>query len=278
MRAYLRTFTLFLVFIALFVGVGYVAAVYLGAPPGPTMLVFLGIATVLNVAMYFWSDKIVLKSYRARLVEPHEAPRLHTIIDRLVAQTGMAKPRVAIIPSHTPNAFATGRNPEHAVVAATTGILELLNDDELDGVLAHELSHVRNRDTLIMTVAAVLASAISFLAYMFLFGGRRDVNPLVGILLFLTAPLAATLLRLALSRNREYAADASGAEICGHPEALASALQKLEHGSRLRPMHRGNPSTSSLFIVNPFRGGMAGLFSTHPPTEERVKRLIEKRE
>lgn len=277
MRGYLRTFTLFLVFIGLFVGIGYIAAIYLGAPPGATMAVFLGIAMVLNVAMYFWSDKIVLRTYRARLVEANEAPRLHRIVDRLVAQTGMPKPRIAIIPTGTPNAFATGRSPDHAVVAATNGILELLDDEELEGVLAHELSHVRNRDTLIMTVAAVLASAISFIAYMFLFGGRRDVNPLVGILLFLTAPLAATLLRLALSRNREYAADATGASICGKPEALASALRKLEYGSQVRPMQRGNPSTSSLFIVNPFRGGLSGMFRTHPPTEDRVKRLLSRR-
>jgi heat shock protein HtpX len=278
MRGYLRTFSLFLVFIGLFVAVGYLIALYMGAPPQATMAIFLVIAMVLNVAMYFWSDKIVLRSYRAKIVEPHDAPRLHTIVDKLVLRSGMPKPRVAIIPMMTPNAFATGRNPDHAVVAATTGILQLLDDDELEGVLAHELSHVKNRDTLIMTVAAVLASAISFAAYAAIFTRSRDGNPLIGILIFLTAPLAATLLRLALSRNREFAADATGANICGKPEALARALQKLEHGSNARPMQGTNPSTASLFIVNPLRGGGARkLFSTHPPTQERVERLTGRR-
>lgn len=226
-----------------------------------------------------FSDKLVLRMYGAREVTPQEAPRLHAIVDRLTPRMGIPKPRVAIVPSPTPNAFATGRNRRNAVVAATEGILQLLDDDELSGVLAHELAHVENRDVLTSTIAATLAGAITFASRTLLFsGGGRDARGGGGIALLaaLVAPIGAMLVQLGIGRGREFAADADGAHVHGDPLALARALEKLEAYNQARPMRRGSPATANLFIVNPFRGMRVGsLLSTHPPTQERVRRLRE---
>jgi len=278
MRGYLRTFVLFVVFTLLLVGIGQIAGAYWGVSPAASLALFLIPALLLNFIMYFLSAKMVLWSTRAKIVGPAEAPRLHRLVERVALKADIPKPQVAIMPSATPNAFATGRNPKHAVVAATSGILDLLDDDELEGVLAHEISHVKNRDVLIMTIAAAFASIISYVGWAMLWNRNRDANPLVAILVWILAPLAAMLIQLAISRSREYGADASGARLLGNPEPLARALKKLERGAQVRPMRQGNPATSSLFIVNPFRGAsLAGMFSTHPPTEERVRRLEELR-
>jgi heat shock protein HtpX len=226
---------------------------------------------------YFYSDKMVLHMYRARIVKEHEAPRLYKIVKRVSKKANIPMPRVAIIPEANPNAFATGRNPNHAVVAATEGILDLLDDDELEGVIAHEVGHVKNRDILVMSVAATIAGAISFAANFALWGSMfsdRDSNPILLLIIAITAPIAAMLIQMAISRSREYEADRRGALLIGKPLALATALERLERGSRMYPLERGNPATSSLFIVNPFRGGaLVTLFSTHPPIRERVRRL-----
>jgi heat shock protein HtpX len=243
-------------------------------------------AGVMNFASYWWSDKIVLWMYGAREVRDSEAPEFHAAIRRLAQRAGLPMPRVYIIPTETPNAFATGRNPQHAAVAATEGILRILTPDELEGVMAHELGHVRNRDILISTIAATLAGAIMMLARMAQFaamfgGGRQSDNEeggggggIVGmILLAILAPLGAMLIQMAISRAREYLADAAGAQISRKPWALADALEKLERGAAALPMN-ANPATAHLFIVNPLRGsGLLNLFSTHPPVAERVARL-----
>jgi heat shock protein HtpX len=276
MRGYLRTFVLFLVFTLLLVAIGQVAGMYWGTSPRTSLLIFLVPALLLNFAMYFFSAKMVLWSSGARMVTPEEAPRLHRLVERVALRAGIPKPRVAVIPTATPNAFATGRNPKHAVVAATFGILEILDDDELEGVLAHEVSHVKNRDILIMTIASAFASVVSYAAWAMLWNRDRNANPLVGLLVWLLAPIAATLVQLAISRSREFGADASGAQLLGNPRPLANALLKLERGVQARPMRHGNPATSSLYIVNPFRGArLSRMFSTHPSTEERVRRLEE---
>jgi heat shock protein HtpX len=254
-----------------------------------TALVFVG---VLNFGMYFFSDKLALASTGAKPVEEHELPQVYAIVRSLTQREGMPMPKVYLIDAPQPNAFATGRNPKHAAVAVTTGILQLMDNDELEGVLAHEISHVRNRDVLIGTIAATVAAALSFLARMAMFrsifGGRdrSDNNPLAGIIALVSiiiAPIAAMLIRFAISRSREYEADRSGAEISGNPLALARALQKLEAGTTRIPMDV-NPSTAQLFIADPLkafgnrgRGNQASsfarLFSTHPPIPERVERL-----
>jgi len=281
MASYGRTFLLFTVLTGLFMAIGFILGAMWGTDPYGSMLFFLVIAALFNVATYFWSDKFVLWSYRAKVVTEEEAPRLYRIVRDICQRNDLPMPRVAIIPSMNPNAFATGRNPKHAVVAATEGIMRLLNDDELAGVMAHEMAHVKNRDILIMSIAATFAGAISYAttaAYWgALFGGNRENgggNLLTALVLMITAPLAAALVQMAISRNREYAADAVGAQLHGRPLALASALKKLHSiGSRV-PMEQGSPATAHLFIVNPFSGGaMAALFSTHPPVEERVRRL-----
>ena len=273
-----RTFLLFVSFVVLMSVVGWVSAGFWGTSPLGSLLIFAILAGGLNLVFYFFSDKLVLKSYGAQIVTPRDAPRLHRIIDKVVLQAGIPKPRVALIPSANPNAFATGRGPKHAVVAATEGIMQLLDDEELEGVLAHEISHVKNRDTLVMTIAATMAAVISFAARMMVFGRDRDVNPIVAIAVLITAPIAAILLQLAISRSREFKADQTGARLVGKPWALASALEKLEYGAQVRPIGRGGPATSSLFIVNPFRSGvMASMFSTHPATHERVRRLRQMR-
>jgi heat shock protein HtpX len=234
----------------------------------------------MNFFMYFASDRMVLRMYGARIVSVAEAPELYGMVDRLRQRAGLPMPTVAIAPQDQPNAFATGRNPEHAVVCVTEGILRLISKEELEGVIAHELAHIKNRDMLLQTVTATMAGAISSLAWIGMFaGGRGDDeeggNPVSSILMVILAPLAASLVQMAISRQREYKADAVGAEICGRPLALASALRKLELGARRIPMHV-SPAAAPLAQVNPLAfsgGGMAKLFSTHPPTEERVARL-----
>lgn len=244
------------------------------------MIMALAFAAITNVGAYWFSDKIVLAMYGAREVSPAEAPELHQVVDNLAMKAGIPKPKVYIIPTDAPNAFATGRDPHHAAVAATEGILGILNHDELEAVLAHELGHVRNRDILISTIAATVAGAISMVARLaFWFGGfgrdrDREGNGLVLLLTMILAPIIALIIQLAISRSREYAADASGAKLSGHPLALASALAKLQRGAQVRPMEDATPATAHMFIVNPLTGGWArSLFSTHPPTEERIKRL-----
>lgn len=279
-----RTALLMGALLALFVVAGWVLAGFgLAADPISAMVLFGLVALALNLAAYFWSHKFVLWSYRAKLVGPAEAPRLFAIVDKVRRQAGLPMPQVAVIPMQVPNAFATGRNPKHAVVAATEGILRMLDDDELEGVMAHELGHVTNRDMLVMTMAATVAGAITFAARMLfwnaLFGhgdNRHPTTALVGILFMVLAPVAALLVQLAVSRQREFKADAIGAKLCGKPWALARALQKMEQVAKGHPLDAGqaNPSTASLFIVNPFRGSaFSKLFSTHPDTAERVRRL-----
>lgn len=246
------------------------------------MLMALVLAGVMNFVSYFWSDKIVLASYRAQPVGREESPELFAIVEGLASKAGIPMPRLYVLPDPALNAFATGRNPSHAAVAATEGILRAMNRDELQGVLAHELSHVLNRDTLISTVAATLAGAIGFLARMAYFmpmGGNRDDdrrgNPLAGLLMLILAPIAAFLIQMAVSRSREYAADAAGAKLVGYPNGLASALRKLQSASDRIPLQGADPSTAHLFIVNPLSGrSFMGLFSTHPPLEARIERLM----
>ncbi|AKB82908.1 Peptidase M48, Ste24p precursor [Methanosarcina barkeri 3] len=259
---------------------------YFGGTSG--MIIAFLFAVIMNFGSYWYSDKIVLKVYRAKEVSPAEAPNLHRIVDGLAMKAGIPKPKVYIVESGMPNAFATGRNPEHAAVAATTGILELLSYEEMEGVLAHELAHVKNRDTLISAIAATLAGVVTMLANWAQiaaifggFGGSRDDDNggIIGLIVMaVVAPIAATLIQLAISRSREYAADAEGASISRKPWALASALEKLEYGnSHYSPKVsdvQAKESSAHMFIVNPLKGGaIQSLFSTHPATDERVKRL-----
>jgi heat shock protein HtpX len=247
------------------------------------MMVAFFIALAMNFVSYWFSDKIVLAAYRAQPIDEASAPRLYAIVHRLATRAGVPMPRVYLIPSETPNAFATGRNPEHAVVAVTEGIMRILDEDELEGVLAHELSHVKNRDVLISTIAATLAGAITYLAHMAqwaaIFGGRRDddeggSNPIAMIFLAILAPIAAMLVQMAVSRSREFHADATGARVAGQPWGLMKALEKLQMANQAVPMHQATPATAHLFIVNPLSGEMLmKLFSTHPPLEERIARL-----
>lgn len=245
------------------------------------MLAFAVLALVLNVGAYFFSDRIVLRMHRAREASEAEAPRLHAMVRELSARAGIPVPRLYVIEAPEPNAFATGRNPANAVVAVTTGILAILSERELRGVLAHELAHVKNRDILVATIAAAIAGAISMIANVLQFtaifgGGDEDApSPLAMIGLALIAPIAATLIQLGVSRSREYLADETGARISGDPDALASALAKLELANRGGELISGEPATASLYIVNPLSGveGITSLFSTHPPIRERVRRL-----
>jgi heat shock protein HtpX len=276
----LKTTALLAVLTALLVIIG--AA--LGGRSG--MLLFFGIAVVMNLGSYWFSGDIALRMAGAREVSEQEAPELHQIVSEVATYAHLPKPRVAIIDSPSPNAFATGRDANHAVVAVTTGILGLLSRDELMGVLGHELGHVRNHDILISSIAATVAGAITMLAHAAQwamifggFGGRSrddEYNPFAALIMIILAPLAAMLIQLAISRSREFGADETGARIVGNPEALARALEKLEMATSVRPLPV-NPSVAHMFIVNPLKGvrgvNFAGLFSTHPPLEERIRRL-----
>lgn len=249
---------------------------------GGMMIAFM-IACGMNIFSYWFSDKIVLRMYGAQEITEHDNPTFYGIVRRLASKAGMPMPKVYIIPSETPNAFATGRNPDHAAVAATQGIMRILSAEELEGVMAHELSHVAHRDILISTIAATLAGAISMIANMLqwgaIFGAGRDDEEggggMIGALaMAIIAPIAAMLIQMAVSRSREYMADEGGAKLCGRPLALAQALRKLDTASRMLPMHEARPATAHMFIVNPLTGGgIARLFSTHPPMEERIARL-----
>ena len=246
------------------------------------MLIALIFAFVMNFVSYWWSDKIVLAMYGARPVDEASAPDLYSMVRRLATKAGVPMPKVYVIPSEQPNAFATGRNPSHAAVAVTEGIMRILDMEELEGVLAHEMSHVINRDVLIGTIAATLAGAITYLAHMaqwtaFMGGGRSDdddgPSPIAMVLMAVIAPIAAMLVQLAVSRSREFHADATGARLAGRAYPLAKALEKLDMASRAIPMN-ANPATAHLFIMNPLRGeSLMRLFSTHPSTEERIARL-----
>ncbi|PYM83912.1 MAG: zinc metalloprotease HtpX [Candidatus Rokuibacteriota bacterium] len=273
----LKTGVLLGVLTALFVVIGYA----LGGQQG--MVVAFAVAVAMNMVSYWFSDKIVLAMYGARPISEAEAPRLYAIVRRLATRAQIPMPPVYLIPTDAPNAFATGRSPAHAAVAVTEGIMRILDEEELEGVLAHELSHVRNRDVLISTIAATIAGAITYLAHMMqwaaFFGGGRSSDdeeggsPWAMLLLAILAPFAAMLVQLAVSRAREYQADASGARLAGRPWGLAKALEKLETAARAEPMP-ANPATAHLFIVNPLSGQtLMRLFSTHPPIEERVRRL-----
>ncbi len=270
-----RTAALMAVMIVLFALIGRAIA-----GPGGMMIAFL-FAIGLNFFSYWFSDKIVLKMYGAEEVSRQDAPDLVDMVDRLRQRAGVPMPRVCIIPSDNPNAFATGRNPENAVVAVTEGIMRTLDRDELAGVIAHELAHIENRDILTSSIAATLASSITLLAQFGFYFGGRDRGGLVGSLLMLIlAPIAATLIQTAISRTREFAADRDGARISGNPRGLADALARLQQGAEARPMQAtsNTENTAHMFIVNPFAGAMSGLanlFSTHPPTEERIERLNE---
>ncbi|MFQ5604410.1 MAG: zinc metalloprotease HtpX [bacterium] len=249
----------------------------IGGQNGALIAFFL--AAGMNFFSYWYSDKMILATYRAQPVTEAQQPRLYAMVRRLAQHAQLPMPKVYVIPSATPNAFATGRDPQHAAVAVTEGILRQLNQDELEGVLAHELAHIKNRDILIGSVAATIAGAINMLYYFGLFfgggGDDDDGNPFVSLLMIILAPIAAMLIQMAISRSREYAADRGGALISGKPLALASALENLERGVARVPM-KAKPTSAHIFIVNPLRGGgIASLFSTHPSTRERVHRLRE---
>ncbi len=262
-------------------GLLVVIGALIGGPQ--TALMFLVIGLVMNLGVYWFSDKIALKSAGAKPITEEQAPEIYEMVRELTTAAKMPMPALYVIPQEAPNAFATGRNPDHAAVAVTAGITRLLSPDELRGVIAHELAHIRNRDTLIQAVAAAIGGAITYLGYMLLWFGGDDDSPIgliASLALVLLAPIAASIIQLAISRQREYSADATGAQICGNPESLASALLRLEEGSKAIPM-KVNESTECLYIVKPLAGGkgkaLAGLFSTHPPIEERVRRLRQMR-
>jgi len=268
------------VLLASLTGLLLAAGLWFGGQIG--LIAAFGIAMVMNAISYFFSDKIVLFIYKAKEADVSEYPRLHQIINEVAEKAEIPKPKIYIVPSANPNAFATGRNPKNAVVAVTKGILDLLTENELKGVIAHEIAHVKNRDILISTVAATIAGAISFLAFMArwaaIFGGVRGNgsgrNVIELLVLAILTPVLATIIRLAISRSREYLADETGAKTIKDSKSLASALKKLEEAAKKRPMLFGNETTSHMFIVNPFRKSfLTSIFSTHPPMEERVKRL-----
>lgn len=282
MTSQLKTVLLLGLLSAVIIGMG-------GLVGGRTGLVIAcGLALVMNIGSYWFSDSIVLRMYGARELSPAEAPWLHQIVEDLARRAGVPKPRICSIPEEAPNAFATGRDPEHGVVAVTDGILRILSPEELRGVLAHEMAHIANRDILIQTIAGVMGSVIVMLANMLqfaaIFGGNRSndgeggTNPLAAIAMAILAPIAASLIQMAISRSREYLADETGARLCGQPLALAGALHKLSGAAGALPLHSGNACTEQMFIVKPvfgFGGGMNNLFSTHPPIEERIQRLVD---
>lgn len=271
----LKTMILMVTLTLMLVAIGGI----LGGKSGMTFALIMAFG--INFFSYWFSSKIVLRMYGAKEVKESDAPELYEIVRRLSYKAGIPMPKVCIIPSDQPNAFATGRNPKNGVVAVTTGIMRLLTKEELEGVIAHELAHIKNRDILVGTIAATIAGAISYLAQMaqwaMLFGGRHDDedrgNPIVAIIMMIVGPIAALLVQMAISRSREYGADASGARISGNPLYLANALKKLHYASQKIPMD-ANPATAHMFIVNPLSGdGFLKLFSTHPPIEERITRL-----
>ncbi len=267
---------------ALLLGVLSALLLFIGEALGGAqgMVIGFGFAVATNFASYWFSDKIVLRMYSAQEVGPGH--RLHEIVSRLAQRAGLPQPRCYVIPQPSPNAFATGRNPEHAAVAATEGILQMLDDGELEGVLAHELAHVKHRDILISSVAATLAAAIMMISRFAMFwGGSRDddrqgANPIAMIATIILAPVAAMLIQAAISRSREFDADAGGASIAGSPRGLVDALRKIESASKVVPLD-ANPATAHMFIIKPFSAqGLLGLFSTHPPTEQRIQALLQK--
>lgn len=283
MTSQIKTILLLGLLSAVIIGMG-------GLVGGRTGLVIAcGLALVMNIGSYWFSDSIVLRMYGARELSPSEAPWLHQIVEDLARRAGVPKPRICSIPEEAPNAFATGRDPEHGVVAVTDGILRILSPEELRGVLAHEMAHIANRDILIQTIAGVMGSVIVMLANMLqftaIFGGNRNsdgesggTSPLAAIVLAILAPIAASLIQMAISRSREYLADETGARLCGQPLALAGALHKLSGAAGALPLHSGNACTEQMFIVKPvfgFGGSMNNLFSTHPPIEERIQRLVD---
>lgn len=284
MGARIKTFGLLVFLTVLLVSVGYLVGAFLNISTTYTLTIAFGLAMILNVMTYWYSHKWVLKMYKARIVNESEEPELHRMVERLAGYANIPKPKIAITKSDTPNAFATGRNPSNSVVAITRGARELLNEEELEGVLSHELAHIKNRDMLINTMAAVIAGAIAYLGFagrfgLFFGGGRRSGGGIIALIAIILLPIAAMMVRLGISRTREYGADAEGANISGKPLALASGLKTIENyvnkkvKSRRNP-EKGNPATSHLFIVNPFRGsGFTKLLSTHPPTKKRVEKL-----
>lgn len=276
MAATAKTLLMMGVMTGLLAALGYL---FLGGLAG--LILFVGLAAVFNFGAYWFSDKLALRMAGAREVTPEEAPRLHQIVDEVTAMTSLPKPRVYIVDNPSPNAFATGRNPKHAVVAATSGIMSLLDDRELKGVIAHELGHVGNRDILIGSIAAILAGAITWITTsmmwgMFLGGRRNNENALLSLVAIILMPIAASIVQMSISRTREYEADRTGAKTTHDPEALADALGKLQQGALMRPM-QVNPAQAHMYIVNPLAGlkgaQFSGLFSTHPPIEERIARL-----
>ncbi len=272
--AAMRTTILLATLTGLLVAIGYL----IGGVQ--TAFFFLIIGAVINMGAWWFSDRIALGMARAKPLSEQEDPRLYQMVRDLTTRAGLPMPKLYVIPQEQPNAFATGRSPQHAAVAVTAGIRKLLSEDELRGVLAHELGHVRNRDILLQSVVATIAGAITWIAYMLLWFGGEDDSPLgaiAALAMFLLAPIAASIIQLAISRQREYSADATGAEICGNPESLASALLRLEQGAQAIPM-QVNQASEPLYIVKPFHGGgVQALFSTHPPIEERVRRLRQMR-
>lgn len=270
----IKTVFLMSLMMALFLLVGYA----IGGNSGMTIALIFSI--VMNFGSYWFSDKIVLSMYRAKQITRAEAPKFYDMVERLAQNANLPMPKVYIINDPTPNAFATGRNPQNAAVAATTGILQSLNDEEIAGVMAHELAHVKNRDILISTIAATLVGTISYIAHMAgwlaMFGRNNDEDSgsgIGGLLLIILSPIIATLLQLAISRSREYMADEGGARISRNPLALASALAKISKANQLHHIRNVEPATAHMFIVSPLFGGIGKLFSTHPPIEERIKRL-----
>jgi heat shock protein HtpX len=282
MGAAARTALLMLVLTGILLAIGYAVGYFIGNVTLVLTIAF-GFAMLLNIFTYWYADKWVLKLYKARLVTESEEPELHRMIERLASNAGLPKPRIAVIPTDTPNAFATGRNPSHAVVAVTDGARCVLDNDQLEAVLGHEIAHIKNRDMLINTMVAMVAGAIAYIGligrFSLFFGGGRDrggAATWLALLAMILLPIAAMLIRLSVSRTREYGADRSGASISRKPRALASALLTIQSAVKSKPMRKGNPATSHMFIVNPFHGvSFRELFSTHPATEKRVRRLEE---
>lgn len=290
LKLFAMFFLMWVIFLGIGVGIVYALIATGTMAPGIfTWAIIMAIVimlVILNLVTYFYSDKMVLSAYQAKIVDAKQAPRLYNTVKSIAMKADLPVPRVAIVPTHTPNAFATGRDPDHAVVAATEGLLDILDDDELEGVIAHEMAHVKDRDILVMTIAATVAAIIAIVARVILFQmifGRRNTNihPAILLIAVITAPIAAILVQLAISRSREYKADKVGAATIQNPMALASALDTLHTMNKRHPMQfrKSNPAHSSLFIVNPFKGGgFVNLFSTHPPMAKRIGKLKEQAE